>query len=184
MKECTSKDCNRKGIPLPLSEFSKDKSKKDGLQYKCKDCNKKTNNTFKINNPNHWVGWRKNSKEHLSQYEKNISMSEGYGVYFLINIPTQKYYIGEGQLYKRRSQHFSHLQRGVSKYGTLQSLWNQYPNIKDWEFKVIKKWDWENKEEGRLLETQLILEENNKNISKNINIRAWIPNKGFVYLRK
>ena len=35
MKTCTG--CK---IEKPLSEFSKDKHNKDGLQYKCRDCHK------------------------------------------------------------------------------------------------------------------------------------------------
>ena len=38
MKVCTK--CN---ISKPLTEFSKAKKEKDGLQYKCKDCNKQHN---------------------------------------------------------------------------------------------------------------------------------------------
>ena len=39
-KVCSNADCHKAGIPQPIEGFSKDKSKRDGLQYKCKKCAK------------------------------------------------------------------------------------------------------------------------------------------------
>ena len=39
-KVCSNADCHKAGIPQPIEGFSKNKSKSDGLQYKCKKCRK------------------------------------------------------------------------------------------------------------------------------------------------
>ena len=39
-KVCSDADCHKAGIPQPIEGFSKNKSKRDGLQYKCKKCMK------------------------------------------------------------------------------------------------------------------------------------------------
>ena len=140
MKECTT--CN---ISKPLVEFSKNKSNKDGLEYKCKDCVKQYSKQYNQDN-----------KESISKVIRELSMSEGYGVYTLTHLPTQCYYVGEGQIHNRRINHFSKLKRGVNNYGSLQEHFNKHPNIEDWEFQVIRKWDEINKDEGIKVEAKLI----------------------------
>lgn len=54
-----TKICSKCGRELPLSEFYKDRSKKDGLQYKCKQCIKQ-----------HSKQWYADNAEHKKQYDK------------------------------------------------------------------------------------------------------------------
>ena len=42
-----SKECNICHEVKPVSEFSKNKSKTDGLQLKCKECNKEYDKKYK-----------------------------------------------------------------------------------------------------------------------------------------
>jgi hypothetical protein len=39
-KVCSKADCHKAGIPQPVEGFSKNKNKRDGLQYQCKKCEK------------------------------------------------------------------------------------------------------------------------------------------------
>ena len=110
-------------------------------------------------------------------------MSEGYGVYTLTHLHTQCYYVGEGKIYDRRINHFSQLKRGCNPYGLLQEHYDKHPNIDDWEFEVIKKWDNQNKVEGEKLEDKLIREGFSNNSARETAKNIWRSQIEFVYLR-
>tara|TARA_R110000737_G_C14325001_1_gene440397 strand:- start:49 stop:597 length:549 start_codon:yes stop_codon:yes gene_type:complete len=165
------KHCHKCNISKPLSEFYKDKTMKDGLQNKCKECEKQyyqDNKESRLEYQNQYTQdnkeaidkynnqYREDNKEAITEYQRQLEMSEGYGVYTLTHLPTQCYYVGEGKIYDRRTAHFSLLKRGKNKYGLLQEHYNKHPNIDDWEFKVIRKWDEINKEAGLEVENKLI----------------------------
>ena len=142
------KHCNTCNTSKPLSEFYKSKATKDGLQAKCKECVKQ-----------HDKQYNQDNKEDITEYQRQLNISEGYGVYTLTHLPTQYYYVGEGQLYIRRIKHFSLLKRGKNKYGLLQEHYDKHPNKDDWEFEVIRKWDLdteENKKKATEMEVKLI----------------------------
>ena len=63
-----NKCCNKCKIEKSLVEFSKDKSKKDGLQSKCRSCANQYKKQYHIDNP-----------EYQKQYNNN--MSAVYGIY-------------------------------------------------------------------------------------------------------
>lgn len=69
MKKCSS--CK---IEKHIDEFSKDKNKKDGLQYKCKLCNKEYFNKYYDNNKNYLLNkfkdYRNSNKEKRKEYCK------------------------------------------------------------------------------------------------------------------
>lgn len=154
------KQCNTCNISKPLSEFSKDKVSKDGLQYKCKECVKQHDKQYKQDNKESIDEYNKqynqDNKESIDEYQLKLGMSEGYGVYMLFHEPTQHYYIGEGGIYNRRAFHFSKLKKGGNKCGLLQEHYNKHPNINEWEFQVIRKWDKPTKSEGKKIEAKLI----------------------------
>lgn len=69
MKKCSS--CK---IEKNIDEFSKDKNKKDGLQHKCKLCNKEYFNKYYDNNKNYLLNkfkdYRNSNKEKRKEYCK------------------------------------------------------------------------------------------------------------------
>lgn len=69
------KKCKRCEIEKPFNEFSKDRNKKDGLQYKCKLCNKEYAERYYQNNKeyllNKFSNYRENNKEKRNEYIKN-----------------------------------------------------------------------------------------------------------------
>ena len=151
------KVCNTCNINKPLSEFYKYKAAKDGLQYKCKECKNQ---------------YYQDNKESIDEYNQQLHMSKGYGVYKLTHLPTQCYYIGEGQLYKRRTQHFSDLKVERSTCSLLQEHYDKHPNIDEWQFEVIYKFDDYDKETGRELEAFIIEESREKYPTQILNKKS------------
>ena len=181
------KKCNKCNIEKLITEFNKLKTAKDGLQYMCRSCqkdyredNKENHKQYLINNKEHIekvrVEYWKNNIKHIrkvaNKYQKELHQSEGYGVYLFFHIPTQKYYIGEGWLFDRKKHHLSYLKKGKSQHSGIQNLINPYPNIDEWGFKVIKKWDFYNKKEGRRLEKEMINERLDNNSAQILNIKV------------
>ena len=150
------KQCNACNISKSPSEFSKNKSNKDGLQYKCKECVKHHRQDNKEAIGEYNKQYNIDNKEYKSVAVKELHMSEGYGVYTLTHLPTQCYYVGKGQIHNRRSNHFSTLKNGTNECGLLQEHYNKHPNKDDWEFEAIRKWDEINKDEGKKIEAKLI----------------------------
>lgn len=75
MNIVTQKSCNGCGKVKPAEEFSKCRHRKDGLQPKCKACNKKDNDSFRENNSEYWSyidGYfaDKEKWEYISLYQK------------------------------------------------------------------------------------------------------------------
>jgi hypothetical protein len=172
------KVCNVCKISKPLSEFTKNKHYKDGLQYTCKECNSKYYNKrkskigFKEDKAEYNKKWRENNRTYGEEYNQQVNMSEGYGVYKLTHLPTQYFYIGEGKIYSRRHKHFSLLKKGDNPYGLLQEHYNKHPNIDEWQFKVIYKFDDYDKETGKELEAFIIEESREKYPTQILNKKS------------
>lgn len=154
------KKCYKCNVEKPFSEFNKDKHYEDNLHHRCKEC------TYEYNRKNYLTN---NQKKRVKIHQK----SDGYGVYMIIHKPTQCYYIGKGWLYNRKVTHFSKLRGGKSDYGSLQKLYDENPNIENFEFKVIKSWKHKNPK-GREIEDKLIREGFSNNSVKILNIRVGI----------
>ena len=116
-------------------------------------------------------------KELVREEDRRSQQKEGYGVYGIIHHPTKSIYIGEGWIHNRKYSHFSKLKGDYHTSPKLQSLFNKYPNIDEWEWKIIKKWDYKNQKEGRELENSLILEYKDSELVNCLNVRGSIPKK-------
>ena len=68
------KKCNKCKEEKPLSEFNKNKSRKDGLSYKCKGCDREQSKTHRQNNKDYFKEYFKthyqNNKEQYNKYNK------------------------------------------------------------------------------------------------------------------
>lgn len=91
-----TKICKRCGRELPISEFYKDRTKKDGLQLWCKECKKQ----YKADNAEHIKQYKKqwytNNAEAIKQYcKQRYSTLEGYARHI------RKNNLGEDRKYGR-----------------------------------------------------------------------------------
>lgn len=69
-----TKICKKCGRELPISEFHKNKSKKDGYSSWCKECNKEHEKKRRADNPKYFKQWyeenREASLERMKEYNK------------------------------------------------------------------------------------------------------------------
>ena len=63
------KKCTKCGIEKPLTEFHKNKNRKDGLKFHCKQCCRKYQNENKQQQRERMKNWRSQNKERIKEYE-------------------------------------------------------------------------------------------------------------------
>lgn len=110
------KTCNKCGQVLSLELYGKDKNSKDGLQYRCKICNRKAAKKQYHSNPEHWREYSKNRYHSNPEYFKQVAHeyddSIEPGVYMVKNLMNGKCYIGQSNKpYRRRCEHLSDLSK-------------------------------------------------------------------------
>lgn len=120
------KQCYCCGKSKLTSEFSKRKASKDGLQGKCKQCNKIDNLKFRTEiNPEHHAEWQRNNLDKLSKIVKRYRKADKSGKIYLIQNPEGECYIGmtEAHLNVRWTEHLIHYkQASKGKRGPLPYL--------------------------------------------------------------
>jgi hypothetical protein len=132
----TCKEC---GITKPSSDFSKRTRSKNGLQPKCKECNKKDNDTFRELKPEYWSyedGYfsDKDKWKYITLYtaaDKTIKI-------YMISFPDGSKYIGSTKalLSVRLNGHlqdYKRVKRGKSKrvFPLLHAKFDEFQNIDD-----------------------------------------------------
>ena len=119
MKECiTCKETKE------LTEFSKNKNRKDGLQYRCKSCNKEYNKQHYLTNPDYRKQNYLDNIESYKQYNKQYRLSKNDGFYSVYLIPSDNYVGVTESLYKRMAQHKS-IGRDITDYRILAQFNNR-----------------------------------------------------------
>lgn len=121
MNILNGKTCNGCGEHKEPHEFSKCRRTNDGLQYKCKQCNKKTNKKFRNENPDYYsyeVGYfsKKEKWEYISLYQKADKSIKIY----MISFDDGSKYIGstKGYIHLRLARHvcdFRYVRNGNKK---------------------------------------------------------------------
>ncbi len=101
MKNCIG--CNKS---LTSDQFSKRSASKDGLQDKCKVCNKADNAKFRKEKPEYINEWRVGKTDVLIAINRKYQSKWGSGVYKITNLLTNQIYIGSSKaLLRRRNEH-------------------------------------------------------------------------------
>ena len=148
------KTCSKCKERKPYSEFHKNKSKKDGLNFYCKKCkNQQYKQYYKENpekerqrqkqyrkeNPEKKRQYQKENAEKISQQKKQYYKNLPAAVYKIQNTETGQVYIGQSTAYKGRwNTHKSRLRRNKHSNPKLQEDYNKYgPDA--FEFKIIKE---------------------------------------------
>lgn len=106
-----TKYCGKCRQDLPTTQFSKNSRREDGLQYKCKSCNKIDNEKFRTEiNPTHHSIWQKNNSDRVCELVRNYRAADKSGKIYYIKNQSGDYYIGMTltHLKVRWSEHVSH----------------------------------------------------------------------------
>ena len=121
------KICNKCKVEKELNQFSKDKSKKDGLMLYCKVCSKAHSIAWQKANPEkakaQVAAWQKANPEKVSEKNRRWAKSIEPGIYMVRNQITGLSYIGQSKTpLRRRGEHMSIRK---SKKGFNTNLWLQ-----------------------------------------------------------
>lgn len=147
-----TKQCPGCGETKSTDEFAKRSTSKDGLQRKCKACNKADNRKFRQSRPLYKKQWdaanpgaqsklvqewaKRNPEVHKARIQKYYSKL-GSGVYRVNNLITGESYIGSsGTLVQRMNQHFNANFKGASNKN-LQNSMREF-GIKWFSFEIIE----------------------------------------------
>lgn len=138
-----NKICQQCGEDKPREEFSKRTKSKDGLQPKCKQCNKVQNDAYRDENSEYWsyeTGYFSNKQKwkYISEYNK---ADKSIKVYKII-LPKNKVYVGSTKRHMttRMTSHLSDYRS--YKLGLRQKyipgLYDEFDKLGDIE--KIKEW--------------------------------------------
>jgi hypothetical protein len=154
-------------------EFSKCKVNKDGLQYKCKQCDKETNLKFRTEiNPTHHKKWQDKNWDTFIEYVRKYRKADKVGLIYGITNPEGMVYIGMTMMYflVRLNEHRRHYRRASEgkrdRLGKLHDSFDKY-GIDNHEFKIIKECPGLTRKQLQELESAFITLNKFQNISLN-----------------
>ena len=143
------KKCNKCKVEKPLSDFSKDKSRKDGHQYKCKACGADYDAKHYAENKEEIV--KRSAKDYAENKEERAKQKAKYYaenkaeqpncVYQIKNLENNKVYIGEttvGEL--RWKHHLSGLRGNRHRNKLLQADFDKYGE-EAFEWSILKEFE-------------------------------------------
>ena len=170
MKEC--KEC---GKVKDSTRFSKCKSKKDGLQPKCKQCNSKDNQKFRIEiNTQHHKIWQDKNWDKFVEYIRKYRKADKAGIIYAIINPIGETYIGMTEAFDKvrfleHKKHYRQFKQGKRK--SLPLLHNSFDmhGIKNHKFEIIVELEGIDRKQLEYIESSFI--EAVKQTGKSLNIR-------------
>lgn len=75
MKVCSNPKCKSEGAPQPITEFHKDRSKRDGLSTRCKECKLEYQKQYALDHTEEKKQYDLDNKEKLTEYDKRWSQT-------------------------------------------------------------------------------------------------------------
>ena len=139
----TNKTCSECGITKPTAVFSKCTANGDGLQKKCKQCNSKDNQKFRIEiNPQHHAKWQTTNWDKFKTYLRKWRKADKNGLIYSITNPIGKSYIGMTETYfsVRITEHKKHYRQfSQGKRNSLPGLHKSFLKygIKNHKFEIL-----------------------------------------------
>ena len=167
------KTCNRCHKVKDTTQFSKCKANKDGLQYRCRECNSKDNHKFRTEiNPKHHEKWQNKNWNTFIGYVQKYRKADKMPIIYSIKNPDGFQYIGMTMMTftVRLWEHRAHYRKALKgKRPRLKLLHNSFEKygIENHEFKVIKECPGLSREQLRELEKAFIVLNKIQNISLN-----------------
>lgn len=170
------KECNKCGEVKPHSQFSKCSSNKDGLQYQCRDCNRKSNHKFRTElNPQHHAEWQRTNLKRLCELVKKYRKANKPSLIYSISNPEQEHYIGMTQMHLsvRRLEHISHFRKSMkgNRAVVLPLLHDSFRKwgVENHKFEVILNMGDIDRKQLAFIETSFI--QAFQEINKSLNVR-------------
>lgn len=167
------KECKGCGKVKETTEFSKRSASPDGLQLKCKVCNKNDNKKFRTEiNPEHHSKWQRANKKRVHEiHYKYRRADKGGKVYYIIN-PEGKVYIGMTEMYLnvRIAEHRRNYRRYLKgKTHALPLLFDSFDKwgVESHRYGTLLEFDHNDRKEMKLFEKELIIICQNMGISLN-----------------
>ncbi len=167
------KECNKCHQVKDTKEFSKCKVNKDGLQYKCKQCDKETNLKFRTQiNPTHHKKWQSDNWDTFVEYVRKYRKADKDGIIYAITNPEGLQYIGMTMMNfsVRQLEHRSHYKRVLKgkrkRLGLLHDSFDKY-GMENHQFKVVKECPGLTRDQLKELEKAYITLNKFQNISLN-----------------
>jgi hypothetical protein len=168
-----TKTCNRCHEIKDTNQFSKCKVNKDGLQYKCKKCDKETNLKFRTEiNPTHHKKWQDKNWDTFIEYVRKYRKADKVGLIYGITNPEGMVYIGMTMMHflVRLNEHRRHYRRASEgkrdRLGKLHDSFDKY-GIDNHEFKVVKECPGLTRDQLKEIESAFITLNKFQNISLN-----------------
>jgi hypothetical protein len=167
------KTCQKCHEVKDTNQFSKCSSNKDGLQYKCKDCNKLDNLKFRtVINPTHHKKWQDKNWDKFIDYIKKYRKADKVGLIYGITNPEGMVYVGMTMMHflVRLNEHRRHYRRASigkrDRLGLLHDSFDKY-GIDSHDFKVLKECPGLTRKQLQELESAFITLNKSQNISLN-----------------
>lgn len=152
------KTCSKCKEEKPFSDFSKNRSRKDGFYYYCKACVKESFKSYYKKNKETIIErqrkyrqenkdlirerhrkYRQENKDLIRELEHKYYKNLPAGVYKITNTINGKIYVGESVSYPRRlTGHKSHLKKGTHYNPGLQTDYDQH-SLDVFDFQVIEE---------------------------------------------
>ena len=167
------KQCQKCHEIKDTNQFSKCSKNKDGLQYKCKECNKVDNLKFRTEiNPTHHEKWQIKNWDKFVDYVKKYRKADKTPILYSIKNPDGFQYIGmtmmmfKVRLWEHRSHYRKASQGKRNRLGLLHDSFDKY-GIENHEFKVVKECPGLTRPQLKELESAFITLNKFQNISLN-----------------
>lgn len=123
-----AKQCLMCGVTKEIEYFSKCKANKDGLQNRCKSCNKKDNQKFREEiQPDYQLGWYKKHRKEWSKYTLDYKRADNTPTIYGIVNPEGQMYVGMTMArpkirFMQHKIHHRQMLKGVTYQSSLPKL--------------------------------------------------------------
>lgn len=170
------KECKKCGKVKDYSQFSKKTKSKDGLQDRCKACNKVDNDYFRFElNPEHHAEWQRKNPQRLVEIVAKHRRADKAGVVYALIAPDGYVYVGETKTHlnvrimEHRVKYRRFLEGKVtSLHPLLFESFNKY-GFENHKLEILYKNETISKKELKEIEKKYI--QQYKQIGKSLNIK-------------